>query len=58
MGSTSLRDSDGDTKDSISTENTLIRGAIELNEEGINLLLLGNDEAGLDECGCNDIVDV
>lgn len=54
----SLSDGDGDTEDGVSTELALVGGAVELDQEVVDLLLLSDLELGLDKFGGNDIVDV
>ena len=53
-----LGSSDGNTEDGVSTEFALVGGAVELDQEVINLLLLGDLELRLDELGADDVVDV
>ena len=55
---TSLSDGDGNTKNGVSTELALVGGAVELDQEVVDLLLGGDGEAGLDELGRDDVVDV
>jgi len=58
LGGRCLRDSDGDTEDSISTELSLVCGTIELDEEIVDFLLVHHGDASLDELWGNDIVHV
>ena len=58
LGSSGLRDSDGDTEDGVGTELALVGGTVELDQEVIDLLLLGDLEASLEESGGDDVVDV
>lgn len=51
-------DGHGDTKDSVRTELPLVGGTIKLDEEIVDLSLLGDGEAGLDQLRADDIVDV
>jgi len=55
---TGLGDSHGDTKDGVGTELALVGGSIKLDEEVVDLLLRGDGELGIDECGGDDLVDV
>lgn len=48
----------GDTEDGIGTELGLVGGSVELDEEVIDGLLVGDLEAGLDELRGDDVVDV
>jgi len=56
--STSLYSSDGNTEDSVSTELALVWSAVELDEEVVDLFLLCNLEARLDELRAEDGVDI
>ena len=58
LSSSSLSDGDGNTEDGVSTEFALVGGAVELDQEVINLLLLGDLETRLDELRSDDIVNV
>jgi hypothetical protein len=58
LGSASLGNGDGDAEDGVGTELAFVWGAVELDEEIINLRLVGNLEVGLDQLGADDIVDV
>ena len=58
LSSTSLDDSDGDTEDSVSAVLALVGGTVKFDQEIIDLLLLGNLEAGLDQLRTEDGVDV
>lgn len=51
-------DGDGDTEDGVRTELSLVGSTVELEEEGVNLLLVRYIEAGFDECGSDDLIDV
>ena len=55
---TGLSDGDGDTEDGVRAELALVGGAVKLDQEIVDLLLLGDGKAGLDELGRNDVVDV
>ena len=58
MSSGGLGDSHGDTEDSVGSELTLVGGTIEVDEELIDLLLVGDVELSLDELGSDNVVDV
>ena len=58
LGGGSLRDGDGNTEDGVSTELALVGGTVELDQEVVDLLLLGDLETGLDELGRDRVVDV
>ena len=58
FGSTSLGNSHTDTKDGVGTKFTLVGGAIELDEELINGLLVSDSNTGADQLGGNDAVDM
>ena len=58
LGGGSLSNRDRDTEDGVSTELALVGGAIELDQEVVNLLLLGDLELGLDQLWANNVVDV
>jgi hypothetical protein len=49
-------DSDGNTKDRISTQRPLVGRTVELDKEVVDVFLLENGETGLDKCRCDDIV--
>jgi hypothetical protein len=53
-----LSDGDGDTEDSVGAEFALVGCAVELDEEIVDLLLLGDLETGFDKFGGDDVVDV
>ena len=53
-----LSSSDGNTEDGVSTELALVGGTVELDQEVVNLLLLGDLELGLDQLWADDVVDV
>ena len=53
-----LRNGDGDTEDGVGTELALVGGAVELDQEVVDLLLLGDSETRLDELRGDDVVDV
>ena len=55
---TSICNGDGHAKDRVSTELALVRRAIELDEEVVDLLLLRDLESGLDQLWRDGIVDV
>lgn len=55
---TRLSDGDGHTEDRVRAELALVGRAVELLEEVIDLGLLGDDEAGLDEGGGDGVVHV
>ena len=44
LGSTRLGDSDGDTENGVRAELSLVRGTVELDQEVVDLLLLGDGE--------------
>lgn len=58
LSGSGLRDGDGYTEDGVSTELALVGGTVELDQEVIDLLLLGDLEASLKDGGCDDVVDV
>ena len=58
LRSAGLGNSDGDTKDGVRTELTLVGGAVELDQEVVDLLLLGDLEARFDQLGRDCVVDV
>lgn len=53
-----LSNGNRDTKDGIGTKVTLVGCTVKLDEEVINILLLGDLEAGLDKLRGDDLVDV
>lgn len=58
LGSGGLGNSHRDTEDGVGSELALVGGTIEVDEELIDLLLLGDIEFGLDELGGDNVVDV
>ena len=58
LGRSGNRDSHTDTKNGVSTKFALIRCTVELDQEVIDLLLLGDFKAGLDEFRAKDGVDI
>lgn len=58
LGGSSLSDSNRNTEDGVSTELALVGSTIELDQEVVDLLLLSDLELGLDELGCDDVVDI
>ena len=58
LGSSGLRDSDGDTEDGVRAELALVGSTVEADEEVVDFLLLGDLEACLDDFGGDDVVDV
>lgn len=58
VGGTGLGDGHRDTEDGIGAELALVRGAVKLDHEVVNLLLRGDRELGLDEGGTDNLVDV
>ena len=56
--STSISDGDGDAKDRVRAKLALVGRAVELDQEVVNILLVGDLEPGLDELGRDDGVDV
>lgn len=58
LSGSSLRDGDGYAEDGVSTELALVGGAVELDQEVIDLLLLGDLEASLENGGGDDVVNV
>lgn len=58
MAGGGLGDSHRDTEDGVGTELALVGGTIEVDEELIDLLLVGDVELGLDELGGDNVVDV
>ena len=57
-GGGGLRDGDGDTEDGVGTELALVRGAVELDQEVIDVLLRGDLELLRDQGGGDDVVNV
>lgn len=55
---TSICHSDRHTQDRICAELAFVGRTVELDEEVINLLLLRDRKSGLDESGCNHVVDI
>ena len=55
---TSLSDSNGYAKNSVSTKLSFVRSAIELDQEVVNLLLLSDGEARLDQSRSDGVVHV
>ncbi|KAI3494687.1 hypothetical protein L1887_40503 [Cichorium endivia] len=58
LAGTGLGDGDRDTEDGVGAELALVGGAVELDQEVVDLLLRGDGEAGLDELGSDDVVDI
>ena len=58
LGGTGLGDGHRDTEDGIGTQLALVGGSVELDEEVIDLLLLGDFETALDQGLGDDVVDV
>ncbi len=58
LSSTSLSNGDGNTENGVGTELALVGGTVELDEEVINLLLLGDGQSSLDQLGGDDVVDI
>jgi len=58
LGSTRLRYSNGNPKDGVGAECALVGGAVELDEEVVDLGLGRDAQAGRDELGADYIVDV
>jgi hypothetical protein len=58
LSSSSLGNGDGDTKDGVGTELAFVRGAVKLDQEVVDGLLVGDRNAGLDELGSDGVVDV
>ena len=58
LGSASLSNGNRNTKDGVGTKVTLVGCTVKLDEEVINILLLGDLEARLDKLGGDDLVDV
>ena len=58
LRSTRLRDGDGDTEDRVRAELAFVGGAVELDEEVVDLLLRGDLQTGLDQLGGDGVVDV
>lgn len=46
------------TKNGVGTEFSLVRGAVELDQEVVDVLLLNDGKTRFDEFRCNDVVDV
>lgn len=58
LGSAGLGNSQADTKNSVGTELGLVGGAIEVNQELVNLGLVGDINVLLDEGGADGLVDI
>jgi len=58
LAGASLSNRDRDAEDSVSAEFALVRGSVELDQEVVDLLLLGDLESRVDEGGGDDVVDV
>jgi len=58
LGSPSLGHGKGDPKDGVGAELGLVLGAIQLDEEGIDLLLVGHVKVLLDQGWGDDVVDI
>ena len=58
LNSSSLSDSNADAEDGVSSEFTLVRGTVELDEEVIDILLGGDLKARLDQLRGNNVVDI
>ena len=58
LSRTGLGNSDRDTEDGVRAELALVGGAVELDQEVVDLLLLGDLEARLNKLGCDGVVDV
>jgi hypothetical protein len=58
LTSSGLGNGEGNTKDGVGTELTLVGGTIKLDEEVINGLLFSDIDLGVDQSGSNDSVDV
>jgi hypothetical protein len=58
LNSSGLSDSNTDAKNGVSSELTLVRGTVELDEEVIDVLLGGDLEARLNQLGGNNVVDI
>lgn len=58
LGSGSLGNSQRDAEDGIGAQLTLVRGAVELVQELVDLWLVLDVEVGLDEGGADDLVDI
>jgi hypothetical protein len=58
LASTSFSDGNRDTKDGVGAEFALVGCAIKLDEEVVDILLLGDLEARLDELRADDLVHV
>ena len=58
LGCCSLGCCNGYAEDGIGTELALVGCAVELDQEVVDLSLLRDFEARLDQCGCDGVVDV
>jgi hypothetical protein len=58
LSSASFSDGNRDTKDGVGTELALIGGTVKLDEEVVDIFLLSDLEAGLDELGGDDVINV
>lgn len=58
LSSTGLSDGDGDAKDGVRAELALIGRAIELDEEIIDVPLIGDDEPRLDQLGRDNVIHI
>lgn len=55
---TSFGSSNTDTQDSIGTELSLVGGTVELEQEVVHCLLIGDVDTSLDQLWSNDLIDV
>ena len=58
LSGTGLRHCDTNAEDGVGTELALVGGSVELDEEVVDLLLLGDLKLGLDQLGTDDVVHV
>lgn len=58
LSSGSLGDSGGDTEDGVGAELALVGGAVEVDEELVDSLLVGDVEVGLNQLRAEDVVDI
>lgn len=58
LRSSSLSYGNGNTEDGVCTELALVGGAVELDEEIIDVLLRGDGKAGLDEFRSDNVVNI
>lgn len=58
LSGTGLGNGHGDTEDGVGTQLALVRGTVQLDQQVVNLLLLGNGQTRVDQLLGDDVVDV